>query len=137
VDRIINVFPAGEQDQIRAMLSESIEGIVAQRLLPRADGKGRVAVQEILVATAAVRSLIREGKTHQIPSAIQTGRASGMQSLEQAVTKLSTMGTISRDVAATLTVSRVGGTGNSDGPPRSKAEAARRGADLTRRYRYE
>jgi twitching motility protein PilT len=88
VDRIINVFPAGEQPQIRAMLAESLQAVVAQVLLKKKGGKGRVAAQEILIASSGVRALIREGKTFQIPSAIQTGAKYGMQTLEQALTKL-------------------------------------------------
>jgi len=98
VDRIINVFPANEQGQIRAMLAESIQGVVAQILLPRRGG-GRVAAQEILVATTAVRALIREGKTHQLLSTIQTGQKFGMQSLEQSLTRLQAEGLIDRDTA--------------------------------------
>ncbi len=94
VDRIINVFPAGEQAQIRAMLADSLEAVIAQVLLAKRGGKGRVAAQEILVASTGVRSLIREGKTYQIPSAIQTGGKYGMQSLEQTLSKLSLNGTI-------------------------------------------
>jgi twitching motility protein PilT len=94
VDRIINVFPSGEQAQIRAMLAESLQAVVAQVLLAKRGGKGRVAAQEIMIASTGVRSLIREGKTYQIPSAIQTGGKYGMQSLEQALTKLSVNGVI-------------------------------------------
>jgi twitching motility protein PilT len=94
VDRIINVFPAGEQAQIRAMLAESLQAVIAQLLLPKKGGKGRVAAQEILMASTGVRSLIREGKTYQIPSAIQTGAKYGMQTLEQAMAKLATNGLI-------------------------------------------
>src|SRR6187401_1145384 len=73
VDRIIDVFPAGEQGQIRAMLADSLQAVIAQVLVPKRGGKGRVAAQEILVASTGVRALIREGKNYQIPSAIQTG----------------------------------------------------------------
>lgn len=97
VDRIINVFPAGEQDQIRAMLAESLQAVISQALIPKFDGKGRVAAHEILVATSAVRAMIREGKTYQIPSSIQTGRNAGMRSMEQSITKLRTLGIIARD----------------------------------------
>lgn len=85
VDRIINVFPADEQDQIRSMLAESLRGVVAQQLLRRADGSGRVAALEVLVGTPAVANMIREAKTHQIPSMIQTGKKDGMQLMDQAV----------------------------------------------------
>ncbi len=94
VDRIINVFPAGEQAQIRAMLAESLQGVVAQMLLPRHGGRGRVAAHEILVAVSAVRGMIRDGKTHTLPNAIQTGARVGMQSLEQSLTRLATEGLI-------------------------------------------
>ena len=97
VDRIINVFPGGEQDQIRAMLSESLQVVISQVLLQKFDGNGRVAAHEIMVATSAVRALIRDGKTHQIPSAIQTGRKVGMKSMEQSVTKLRTLGVVARE----------------------------------------
>jgi twitching motility protein PilT len=94
VDRIINVFPAGEQAQIRSMLADSLQAVIAQILLPKRGGKGRVAAQEILLASTGVRSLIREGKTYQIPSAIQTGGKYGMQTLEQTLGRLAQMGTI-------------------------------------------
>jgi twitching motility protein PilT len=85
IDRVIDVFPAHQQSQIRTSLSESLKGVVAQKLLKRIDKEGRVAVFEILVVTSAVSNLIREGKTFQIPSAIQTGRKYGMQSLDDAI----------------------------------------------------
>jgi twitching motility protein PilT len=85
VDRIINAFPADEQEQIRAMLSETLRGVVAQQLLRTADGEGRVAALEILVGTPAIGNMIREGKTHQIPSMIQTGKKEGMQMMDQAI----------------------------------------------------
>jgi twitching motility protein PilT len=70
VDRIIDVFPADQQDQIRAMLAESLKGVVSQVLLKRKGGKGRSAAQEIMVGTSAISNLIRENKIHQIPSMI-------------------------------------------------------------------
>ena len=85
VDRVIDVFPAHQQAQIRTTLSESLKGVVAQKLLKRIDKKGRIAVFEILMVTSAVSNLIRESKTFQIPSAIQTGRKYGMQSLDDAI----------------------------------------------------
>ena len=85
VDRIIDVFPAHQQSQIRTTLSESLKGVVAQNLFKRIDKKGRMAVLEVLVVTPAVSNLIREGKTFQIPSAIQTGKKFGMQSLDDAI----------------------------------------------------
>jgi twitching motility protein PilT len=83
VDRIIDVFPADQQEQIRAMLAESLKGVVAQILLRTKDGKGRRAAQEIMVGSNAVNNLIRENKIHQIPSMIQTGKKDGMQLLDQ------------------------------------------------------
>jgi twitching motility protein PilT len=83
IDRIIDVFPTDQQEQVRAMLSESLKGVVCQQLLRTADGKGRVAVLEIMLGTAAIGNLIREGKTFQIPSIIQTARKDGMQLMDQ------------------------------------------------------
>jgi len=99
VDRIIDVFPKDQQDQIRTMLSESLKGVIAQQLLKRADGQGRIAALEILIGTQAVGNLIREGKTFQIPSLIQTGRKIGMQSLDQHLKELLEAELISREEA--------------------------------------
>jgi len=88
VDRIIDVFPPHQQEQIRVQLSTVLEGILCQTLLPLSDGKGRVCAQEILVATSAIRNLVREGKTHQMPSVLQSGGAEGMQTLDQALKAL-------------------------------------------------
>ncbi len=85
IDRVIDVFPAHQQPQIRTTLSETLKGVVAQNLFKRIDKKGRMAVLEVLVVTPAVSNLIREGKTFQIPSAIQTGKKYGMQSLDDAI----------------------------------------------------
>ena len=85
VDRLINAFPADEQEQIRAMLGESLRGVVAQQLLRKADGQGRVAALEILVGTPAVGNMIREAKTHQIPSMMQTGKRDGMMMMDQSI----------------------------------------------------
>ncbi|HEX6309103.1 MAG TPA: type IV pilus twitching motility protein PilT [Longimicrobiales bacterium] len=85
VDRIINVFPAEEQEQVRVMLAETLRGVVAQQLLRKADGSGRVAALEIMVGTPAIGNMIRESKTHQITSMIQTGRKDGMQLMDQAI----------------------------------------------------
>ncbi|HEV8480799.1 MAG TPA: type IV pilus twitching motility protein PilT, partial [Candidatus Eisenbacteria bacterium] len=97
IDRIIDIFPSGQQAQVRTMLSESLEGVVAQSLLPTKDGKGRVAALEVLVGVPALRNLIREDKTAQILSVIQTGAAHGMQSLDQSLRELFMTGKISRD----------------------------------------
>jgi twitching motility protein PilT len=85
IDRIVDVFPPFQQEQIRVQLSTVLEGIVSQTLLPLSDGKGRCCAQEILIATSALRNLIREGKTHQMPSVLQSGAADGMQTLDQAL----------------------------------------------------
>ena len=95
IDRVIDVFPEGQQTQIRVMLSESLRGVVAQALLPRPDRQGRVPVVEVLVNIPAVANLIREGKTHQIGSAMQTGRAHGMMTFETAAHDLIQKGLIS------------------------------------------
>ncbi len=88
LDRVIEVFPATEQAQIRSTLSDGIRAVVAQVLFKRIDKKGRCAAMEILVATPAVRNLVRESKTHQIPSMIQTGKQYGMQLLDDAIMQL-------------------------------------------------
>lgn len=89
VDRVIDVFPGNEQPQIRAMFSESIVGVVTQMLLKKKTG-GRAAALEVLLGTPGVRNLIREGKTHQIPSMLQLGGKSGMQTMEASVAELVT-----------------------------------------------
>ncbi len=99
VDRIIDIFPSGQQAQIRTMLSESIEGVVAQTLLPSKDGKSRVAALEVLVGVPALRNLIREDKTAQILSVIQTGAQHGMQSLDQSLRDLVMQGKLARHEA--------------------------------------
>ncbi len=83
IDRIIDIFPPHQQQEIRAQLSTSLQGVVTQALAPRADGKGRTIVTEIMFATPAIRNLIREGKNHQIPSFMQSGGSSGMLSFDQ------------------------------------------------------
>ncbi len=99
IDRVIDVFPPHEQQHVRVMLSVALQGVVAQQLLPTADGSGRVAAVEVLIPTPAVRNLIREGKTHQIYSAIQTGGEHGMQTMDSALTELVRAGKITRDTA--------------------------------------
>ena len=85
VDRIIDVFPADQQEQIRAMLAESLKGVVSQVLLKKKGGQGRIAAHEIMVGTGAIMNLVRENKVHQIPSMIQTGKKDGMQLMDQAI----------------------------------------------------
>lgn len=99
VDRLLDVFPAPQQPQIRAMLAESLRGVVSQQLLRRADGKGRVAAHEILVGTPSISNLIREGKTHQIASAIQTGKKEGMMLMDQSLMALLNQGLITAEEA--------------------------------------
>lgn len=98
IDRIIDVFPAHQQSQIRAQLANVITGIVSQRLIPAIDG-GRICVAEIMIANPAIRAIIREGKTHQLDMAIQTGAEQGMQTMDRELAKLVKAGTISFDVA--------------------------------------
>lgn len=88
IDRIINAFPAPQQNQIRSMLSESLKGVLAQQLIKTADGKGRCAAVEILISNTGVSNLIREGKLVQVASIIYTGAAEGMQTMDQALQKL-------------------------------------------------
>ena len=85
IDRIIDAFPAGQQAQIRTMLSESLKGVLCQQLLKRVDQPGRLAALEILFCNTAIANLIREAKTFQIPSMIQTGKGAGMQLMDQAI----------------------------------------------------
>ncbi len=99
VDRIIEVFPSSQQAQIRSTLSDGLRAIIAQVLFKRIDKRGRCAALEILIATSAVRNLIRESKTHQIPSMIQTGKQYGMQLLDDAIMKLYKNKWISADEA--------------------------------------
>jgi twitching motility protein PilT len=109
IDRVIDVFPEGQQTQIRVMLSESLRGVVAQALLPRPDRQGRVPVVEILVNVPAVANLIREGKTHQIASVMQTGRAHGMVTFEGAIHDLIQKGLISKEDGASFLSRRSAG----------------------------
>jgi len=99
VDRAIEVFPSNEQTQIRSTLADGLRAIIAQVLFKRIDIKARCVALEILVANAAVRNLVREGKTHQIPSMIQTGKKYGMQLLDDAIMELYNKGWISADEA--------------------------------------
>ncbi len=100
IDRIIDVFPPKEQDQIRSMVSESIRGVVSQQLLPRADGLGRVVAVEIMFATPAVGNLIRERKTFQLPSILQTGSKQGMITMDDSIARLLRRGLITKETAA-------------------------------------
>ncbi|MCL1822645.1 MAG: type IV pilus twitching motility protein PilT [Oscillospiraceae bacterium] len=101
LDRIIDTYPPHAQGQCRSQLANNLVGVVSQTLIPTADGKGRVAAMELLNSTDAISSLIREGKTYQIPSAIATGRAKGMFTLDQDLARLTAQARISKDEAIT------------------------------------
>ncbi len=99
VDRVIDVFPPHQQQQIRIQLSNVLEAVISQQLIPTADGKGRVAAFEVMHANHAVRNLIREGKSHQLMSVIQTNRKMGMITMDEALTQLYYSGRIAKDSA--------------------------------------
>jgi twitching motility protein PilT len=99
IDRVIDVFPAHQQGQVRVQMSVALQGIITQQLLPTADGSGRVAACEVLVPNPAVRNLIREGKTHQVYSVLQTSSAAGMQTMDASLATLVRDGVISHKLA--------------------------------------
>lgn len=99
VDRVIDVFPPHQQQQIRVQLSNVLEAVISQQLIPTADGRGRVAAFEVMHANHAVRNLIREGKSHQLVSVMQTNRKLGMITMDEAIQQLYMEGRISRDMA--------------------------------------
>ena len=99
IQRVIDVFPSHQQQQVRVQLAGSLQGVVCQQLLPALTGKGRVAAVEVLVATPAVRNLIREGKVHQIRTAMQAGGKYGMHTMEQSLAQLVRAGQISAAAA--------------------------------------
>ena len=99
IDRIIDVFPAHQQQQIRVQLAASLQGVCTQQLLPTADGKGRALAAEVLVATPAVRNLIREGKIYQIYSLMQTGAKLGMVTMDQNLATLVSQHKVTMEVA--------------------------------------
>lgn len=99
MDRIIDVFPPHQQQQVRLQLATTLQGVLYQNLVPRLDGRGVVAAVEVLIATVAVRAIIREGKTHQMMNSIQTGAEYGMQTLDDALVRLCRAGQISKDEA--------------------------------------
>ena len=129
IDRLIDVFPGDRQSQVRTMLSESLEGVIAQSLIPTADGKSRVAAYEILVGIPALRNLIREDKTAQILSIMQVGTQHGMQTLDQALKDLVTSGKITREEALKRTTNpklfegSVGGPAAAPGSSQAGARA--------------
>jgi len=112
VDRFVDVFPPHQQQQARTQLSTALEGVIYQILVPRSDGSGRVPAVEVMLATTAIRNLIREGKTYQISNAIQTGAQYGMQTLDQALLALCRNGIISREeaLARSMNVEELKGT---------------------------
>ncbi len=99
IDRMIDVFPPHQQSQIRVQIAATLEGVVTQQLLPKASGQGRAAAVEVLIANAAVRNLIREGKTHQLYTVMQTGSQQGMQTMNASLAHLVKRGDITRDLA--------------------------------------
>lgn len=101
IDRIIDVFPPHQQHQVRVQLSSVIQGIISQQLLPKADGVGRVAAFEVMIATPAIRNLIREDKIHQIDTSIQTGASHKMQTMDNSLIELYRRGDITREVLMT------------------------------------
>ncbi len=100
IDRIIDVFPPHQQQQVRIQLAGTLQGIVCQQLLPTVDGAGRVVAYEIMLPTPGIRNMVREGKTHQIYSAIQTGQKNGMLTMDQCLADLYKYGKISFETAA-------------------------------------
>jgi twitching motility protein PilT len=107
IDRIIDVFPPSQQHQVRVQLSVALQGIVTQQLLPTADGSGRTMAAEVLIPTPAVRNLIREGKTHQIYSVLQTSAGQGMQTMDSALATLVRQRTITRQLAESRATSPI------------------------------
>lgn len=99
VDRVIDVFPPHQQQQIRVQLANVLEAVISQQLIPKADGRGRVAAFEVLHANHAVRNLIREGKSHQLMSVMQTNRKAGMIAMDEAIQQLYYNGSIDREMA--------------------------------------
>ena len=97
VDRIIDVFPPHQQQQVRIQLANTLVGVVSQRLIPRVDKQGLVPAVEVMISTPAIKNLIREGKTHQIYSSIQTGSKYGMQTMESSIYELYDRGLIGPD----------------------------------------
>ena len=99
IERIIDVFPPSQQQQVKLQLASCLEGVVSQILLPRANGEGRILATEVMVATPGVRNLIREQQIEQLPTAIQTGHQHGMHTMDKSLRDLYLQGTISYDTA--------------------------------------
>lgn len=127
IDRVIDVFPTGDKEMVRAMLSSSLQGVVAQTLVRRADGQGRVGAFEILVGTNAVRNLIRENQIPQMYSMMQTGSRYGMITMQDSIADLFEAGLIDKDEARRATLMTSNDDGEDDG---EYAKAALGGAKL-------
>ncbi|HBG38180.1 MAG TPA: type IV pili twitching motility protein PilT, partial [Clostridiaceae bacterium] len=106
IDRIVDVFPPYQQQHIRIQLAAVLEGVIYQQLIPKADGNGRVAALETMIATPAIKNLIREGKTYQIDSTIQTGGKYGMKTMDMSLVELYKSGVINYDDAMAYAVDR-------------------------------
>ncbi|MDW8801119.1 type IV pilus twitching motility protein PilT [Clostridium sp. A1-XYC3] len=106
IDRIVDVFPPHQQQQIKIQLAAVLKGIVSQQLLPKVNGKGREAALEIMVATSAIQNMIREGKTHQVESSMQTGAKYGMKTMDMSLSELYKKGLISYETALSYAIDR-------------------------------
>jgi twitching motility protein PilT len=104
IDRIIDVFPSYQQQQVRIQLASTLQGIISQQLLPIIDGRSRVVATEVLIATPAIRNMIRDAKTHQLPTAMQTGHQYGMRTMDESLADLYRSGRISLDTALSRAV---------------------------------
>jgi twitching motility protein PilT len=136
INRIIDVFPTSQQGQVRAQLSLVLEGVLSQQLIPTADGRGRAMSLEIMVATPAIRNLIREEKIHQIYSAMQAGQKFGMQTMNQSLAELVQKRRISREEAlnrSTLPEELAGLLGSAAGAGAAPVAAAGGGSPFGRR----
>jgi twitching motility protein PilT len=136
INRIIDVFPTSQQGQVRAQLSLVLEGVLSQQLIPTADGRGRAMSLEIMVATPAIRNLIREEKIHQIYSAMQAGQKFGMQTMNQSLAELVQKRRISREEAlnrSSLPEELAGLLGSASAPSAAPAAAAAGGSPFGRR----
>jgi twitching motility protein PilT len=111
IDRIVDVFPAHQQDQVRAQLALTLKAVVSQTLLPRATGQGRVPAAEVMITTPAISNLIREGKHHQLPTVLMSGVAQGMRSMDQALAALVLAGTVTAEAAFSVAQDRAVLTG--------------------------
>ena len=127
IDRVIDVFPTGDKEMVRAMLASSLQGVIAQTLVRKADGQGRVGAFEILVGTNAVRNLIRENQIPQMYSMMQTGSRYGMVTMQDAIADLFEAGLIDKDEARRATLLTTNDDGDDDN---EYAAAALGGAKL-------